>query len=73
MQFRNQRDPIGSGADDSGGQPFQGGTDLEHVQDLRVGQCPDGQPSPVTGLDQALLLQLAQRLPQSSPRNAKGG
>ena len=73
MQFRDQRDQIGSSADDGGGQPLQGGTDLEHVQDLRVGQCADGQPPPITGLDQAFLLQLAQRLPQGSPRNAKGG
>ena len=73
MQFRDQCDPVGSGADHTGGQPFERGPDLEHVQDLRVGQCPDGQPPPVTGLDQALLLQLAQRLPQGSPRDAEGG
>ena len=69
----DQRGPVGSGADDGGGQPFQGGADLEHVQDLRVGQGPDGQPAPLAGLDQALLLQLAQRLPQGSARDAQGG
>ena len=73
MQLGDQPGAVGSAADDGGGQPFQGGADREHVQDLRVGQRADGQPAPFACLDQALLLELAQRLPQCSPRDAQGG
>ena len=50
-------------AQQGGGQPFQGGADLEHVADLRGAQGADPEPAPFGRLDQALLLQLAQAPP----------
>ena len=73
LQLGEHQVTVGPGTDAGGGQSLQGGADGEHVREFRVGQRPDRQPAPLAHLDQALVLQLPQRLPQRPPRDPHGG
>src|SRR6478609_9676382 len=73
LQSAEHRRTVRAGTEIGGSQPLETGTDGEHVRKLRSGQRPDRQPAPIAHLDQSLVLQLPQRLPQRPTRDPHRG